>query len=172
MKHHGLFVSGPRSRGRRYAGLVGRVVGGCVLVVALGSCALGGKVFGTDDHKRVEKLLGTTLPPSAKDVKYYKYQPNITLTFYTAYIRFQASEAEYTELARRMGMEFYQDGENRYWYLLPGAWQLEPNLSLDWWNPSMDLPENTATRSFGARGWIIAKYESGNVFIKLRDPGE
>jgi hypothetical protein len=121
-------------------------------------------------RQKVQDLLGTALPQQIDDLQYFKHQKSSFYRSYTAYIRFHSSEEAYTDLMQRMGMNFYQGGENRLLYLLPGQWKPESDVNLDWWNLSLDIPENTATRDLGINGWIIAKYENGYTFIKLHDP--
>jgi hypothetical protein len=124
----------------------------------------------SSNRQRVQDLLGTTLPQQIDNLQYFKHKKSSFYRSYTAYIRFRSSEDAYTDLMQRMKMNFYEGGENRLLYLLPGQWKPESDVDLDWWNLSLDIPENTATRDLSVNGWIIAKYENGYTFIKLHDP--
>ena len=124
-------------------------------------------------RRRVQELLGMTLPESVDDVRYYKYQPNSEITYYTVYIRFRIPKDEYMDLMRQMNMTFYTGVDTPYWYLFPGKWKTSRSAVSDWWNPTLEtLRNNTATRQYGSDGWIIAKHENGYAYIRIFVPSE
>jgi hypothetical protein len=71
---------------------------------------------------------------------------------------------------QQMKMDFYKSGKNEMGYFQT-RWPAKPQVKLDWWNPKMGKPLDAAARSFGVNGWIVAKYEEGNVYIYLIDTG-
>ena len=121
-------------------------------------------------HYGVEKLLGTALPSQVTNLHYFKWQLSPDLYFYEAYIKFSVSRSEFIKLMKRMKMDFYQGGKNEMGYL-PTGWQSKPEVKLDWWNPKTNTPLDAASRYFGVNGWIVAKYEEGNVYIYITDTG-
>lgn len=123
-------------------------------------------------HKRwhIQKLLGTTLPERVANLHYFKWQPSSDLSYYTAYIKFSTSRKEFVDLMTRMQMSFHNTGGDANLYL-PAAWGTVPELKLDWWDPSPDMPVSSAARDFGINGWIVAKYERDCVYLIVSDTG-
>ncbi len=119
-------------------------------------------------RRAVQKLLDTALPDVTDDLHYFRWQPSEDLSYYTAYMKFGTSREEFVDLMERMNMDFRGAGGDANLYL-PAAW--DAMIELDWWDPDADTPEYSAARSFGANGWIVAKYESGHVYMTVSDTG-
>ena len=118
----------------------------------------------------IEKLLGTALPAQVNDLHYFKSQPSNDLQYYTAYIKYSTPKEAYITLIQQMHMNFHNTGGDANLYL-PTAWVSEPNVEIDWWNPSSDTPVDAAAKAFGTNGWILAKYERGYVYLIVTDSG-
>jgi hypothetical protein len=118
----------------------------------------------------VQTLLGTTLPKQANDLHYFRWQPSRDLTYYTTFIKFSTSRAEFIDLMEQMSMNFHNMGRDASLHL-PTAWETPSGLELDWWDPGSDTPADSAAKSFGTNGWIVAKYERGNVYLIATDTG-
>lgn len=121
-------------------------------------------------HYGVEKLLGTALPSQATNLYYFKWQASPGFDFDEAYIKFRVSRSEFIKLMQRMKMDFYKSGTSETGYL-PTGWEAKPQLKLHWWNPRINTPLDAAARSFAVNGRILAKYEEGNVYIKIINGG-
>jgi hypothetical protein len=143
---------------------------GLMLVVTGGITGREKLIFALKRYQ-VQQILGVALPETIDDLKYYKHQPDIAFRWYTAYIRFKASEEVYLQLMEQMEMTFIaKDTETIYRYYWPGQWKADPKLDLEWWNPKLETPKNAAAKDFGTEGWILATYEQGYVFITAFDP--
>lgn len=116
-----------------------------------------------DTHSRVQKLLGVELPDDAADLHYYKWQPSSELSYYTAYVKFRVSVPEFMKLVERMQALMEKSA------YLPAAWDAEPGVHLDWWDPEPGTPRESGAKQFGLNGWIFAKHERGNAYLIVTD---
>lgn len=121
-----------------------------------------------DTQSKVQKLLGVELPDKAANLHYYRWQPSADLSYYIAYIKFDVSAQEFVALIERM--ETTMTGADASPYL-PMSWNTVPEVHLDWWDPSLDIPEASAARPFGLNGWIAAKHERGTAYLIATDTG-
>ena len=71
---------------------------------------------------------------------------------------------------RRMGVQTFDKEEPDLRILLPGEWKATALPELDWWDPSLDIPDDTAMMYEGSAGWTVAKYENGYVYIAIWKP--
>jgi hypothetical protein len=129
-----------------------------------------GRPFGWLDRRRVERLLGVSLPAEAKDLRYLKWQPSTDLALYEAYIKFRAPHAAYLDLVRGRSLVMFRDsGPTAH---MPTDWRQAPQLEpLEWWDPSPDTPPDAASGQVGVYGWILAKHERGHVYVFISDTG-
>jgi hypothetical protein len=147
--------------------LVGLLMAGC-------SGQDGGWVFTSRDRKSAERLLGAPLPPGAHDVYFYRYQHGgefDDVDKYSAYLKFRALHADYLDFMRRLRIAVYPGSTPGLRARLPGHWKLAPGLHLDWWDPTLEIPDDTGFSSFGVNGFIVAKHERGFVYLKASDNG-
>ncbi len=122
----------------------------------------------TRDRRAAEELIGTNLPKQISDFHYYRWEPGEELAIYAVYIKFSASEEAFMDLVRRLHMDLRNSGKADLMFL-PAAWEAEPGLDLTWWNPSLDSPPESAATGFGENGWIVTKFEGGNIFMIVTD---
>lgn len=118
----------------------------------------------------IQKLLGCTLPESATDLHYFRWQPSPDLSYYIAYIKCHLSKDEFSDLSRQMMMDFHNTGGAALLYL-PTSWKIVPELTLEWWDPDQNTPAEAAAKSFGSNGWIVAKYERDYIYVIVTDTG-
>ncbi len=120
---------------------------------------------------KIEGLLNTQLPNDIHDLNYFKFKPSDQLDFYTIYIKFGTSKTKFLNLMQQMNMHLRRAGGEANLYL-PAAWAADSSISIPWWNPSQDNPEDySAAKSFGSNGWIVAKYENESVYIIVTETG-
>ena len=119
------------------------------------------------DLAAAQELLDTPLPPEIEDLHFQKQQFSTDLSLYWAYLKFRTSREKYLDLMARMDMRVYQGSNPELRMLLPGQWKMSPGPKLDWWDPSLDIPDDTAMRTSGS-SWAVAKYERGYVYVKLK----
>lgn len=122
----------------------------------------------TRDKRAVEALIGTPLPEGIADFHYYRWEPGEELAIYTVYIKFSASEQAFRDLVGRLDMDLRNSGGADLMFL-PAAWEAEPDIVLSWWDPSEDTPTESAATNFGEHGWIVAKFEDGQVYMIVTD---
>ena len=121
----------------------------------------------------VESEIGTILPKSTQELNYYWFQPSTDLYEHWIYIKFRASKEDYLDLMRRMGVQTYDKADRRLYLLLPGHWKATSPSVPQWWDPSIDIPDDTAMMYYGdpeSAGWTVAKYENGYVYIVIYRP--
>jgi len=142
------------------------------LLLVLALLGLAG-LFGLfkSDKRAAEQALGVSLPPTAADVRFYRDQPNPDLALYTAYLRFRTTRDDYLDLMRRMQVRTYPGSAPELRQLLPGKWQADPRLQLEWWDPGADIPDDTAMGPFGVSGWLVGKYARGQAYVEVHDTG-
>jgi hypothetical protein len=119
-------------------------------------------------RRAVQKLLGTALPDVTDDLHYFRWQPSEDLSYYVAYVKFGTSREQFIDLMQRMNMDFHNTGGDANLYL-PAAWDVL--VELEWWDPDPDTPVDAAARAYGTNGWIVAKYEHGDVYLTITDTG-
>ncbi len=127
-------------------------------------------MFALNKHHTIQKLLGHSLPESATDLHYYRWQPGADLAYYVVYIKFRVTREEFVSLISQIGMDLHNKGGAAMLYL-PTSWKTMPQVALDWWNPGADTPEDAAAKSFGVNGWIVAKYENNYAYFIVSDTG-
>ncbi|MFN0085505.1 MAG: hypothetical protein ACKVX9_08970 [Blastocatellia bacterium] len=130
----------------------------------------GGTMSGARERRQIEKLFGINLPKHFNDLHYFKWQPNADLSYYVTYIKLRASQEEFAVLAAQMGLTFTGGGGDADLHL-PAAWEPMPEVRLEWWDSTPATPSASAARSFGANGWIVAKYERDCVYLIVTDTG-
>lgn len=117
-------------------------------------------------RRAVHKLIGVALPDDTQDLHYAKFKISTFLAGYEAYIKFKTSLQSFLDLARRANFDLYETtGPNTY---LPAPWRQAPeHPHLPWWDPTQETPPESASTTFGADGWIVAKYENGYAFMTI-----
>jgi hypothetical protein len=145
---------------------------GCSLIPAISkSHRMEENVVRVNERDQVEELLNTALPAQTHDLHYFKSKPSNQLDFYTVYIKFSTSRAEFLDLMKRMNMYLRTAGGEANFHL-PAAWTADsPPNTIPWWNPSQTNPDDAAAKSFGTNGWIVAKYENECVYMIVTDTG-
>lgn len=131
----------------------------------------GGWVFASQQRK-AERLLGTSLPRDAQDVHFYRYQHGGEfgdVDKYSAYLKFRASHADYLEFTQRLGIVVRPGSAPELRARLPGHWKPASGLQLDWWDPTLDIPDDTGQGSFGVNGFVVTKHERDFVYLKASD---
>jgi hypothetical protein len=124
----------------------------------------------SNEQKEIITLLGIALPSSAQEIRFFRWHPDPELAFFTAYIKFHVSHETYIDFINDMEMSFLLDGGDALVYL-PTVWDAEPELNLEWWTPSSETPEDAAAKAYGINGWIVGKYELGDVYLIVTDSG-
>ncbi|MGH3924578.1 MAG: hypothetical protein ACRDTT_17250 [Pseudonocardiaceae bacterium] len=134
----------------------------------------GGWVFASHQRKAAERLLGTPLPAGAQDVRFHRHQHGGQfgdVEKYSAYLKFRASHSDYLEFMHRLEIVVLPGSAPELRARLPGDWKLASGLRLDWWDPTLDIPDDTGMGSFGVNGFIVSKHERGFVYVKASDIG-
>lgn len=123
------------------------------------------------DRRAVQQLLGASLPPSADDVRYLRWQPSGDLAYQEALVRFDASAVDYQSFVARRGLTpFSESGPNVH---LPIDWTPPVEIDRpDWWFPRPDTPADAASGKVGSHGSIAVKWEDGRVYAVIVDTGE
>lgn len=121
-------------------------------------------------RRQLEKLIGTTLPPSASEIYFAHWQPSSDLAAYELYARFKTTHSDYLDLARRRGLTLFS--ESGPIGILPTRWKQTDEFEvLPWWDPKPETPPDAAAAHVGAYGWMITKYEDEHVYVMLTDTG-
>ncbi len=147
--------------------LVGLIMAGC-------GGQDGGWVFASHQRKTAERLLGTSLPREAQDVHFHHHRHGGEfgdVDKYSAYLKFRASHSDYLEFVQRLGIVVHPGSAPELRARLPGHWKLASGLRLDWWDPTLDIPDDTGLGSFGRNGFIVSKHERDFVYLKASDYG-
>ena len=146
------------------------VVYAVILVCCIVGVVTGVIVLGFDKRHTVEKRIGAALPKSTEDLNYSWYQPSMDYLTYYVYIKFRASKQDYIDLMHRMGVETYAGTDPYLGVVLPREWKAILPSGLPWWDPSPDIPDDTALRYESSSGWTVVKYENGYVYIVIYKP--
>ncbi|MGA1870581.1 MAG: hypothetical protein ACMUJM_18760 [bacterium] len=126
-------------------------------------CSMNGK-----NQYKVEELLNIKLPGSAREINYYKWQPNPDLMFFESFIKFKLPRDEYDLLIRKMNL-FKKGRTPETDVFFSRKWHGPEGSVLSWWNPDSSMPDNAAANTFGINGWIITKYEKESIYIFVTD---
>ena len=119
------------------------------------------------DRRVVETLIEAPLPKSIEDLNYYKYQPSPDLYARYIYVKFRAPKEDYVDLMNEMGVPLHDKSDPSLKIFLPGSWKILPPLHLEWWNPEISIPEDTAMLVSSSGNWTVAKHENGYVYLVM-----
>ena len=131
---------------------------------------LSDRLLGSIKRHAIEKQIGVALPESAEDLNYRRLELSTDLYAHRVYIKFRASKEDYIDLMRGMGVQTFDSKEPDLRILLPGTWKATSLSELDWWDPSSDIPDDTAMMYEPSADWIVAKHENGHVYIVIWRP--
>ena len=109
-----------------------------------------------------EDHLNISLPDDAVAVHYIYHKPGDDQDLYWVFLKFECSEASYVDFTRQLGMKTRTEQLTPH---LPAAWGLPRHLTLDWWDPSQNNPENATAKSIENNGWVVAKLEEGKCYL-------
>jgi hypothetical protein len=131
-----------------------------------------GGLFVLLDRRRVEGLLGLSLPDGVEDLRYLIWQPSSDLAYLEALVRFAAPDGAYQALVQALGLvPFAQSGPGVH---LPIDWSPPPEVAApDWWQPGPETPPDAAGGPLGVYGSIAAKRLPGVglVYLRIVDTG-
>ena len=96
------------------------------------------------NRSEVEKILDTELPSTVEDIQFARYQPNLNLSAYYAYIKLNSSEEEYLNLMSSIGATIYDGSNPKVRGFFPGQWKVVPALNIEWWDAEVNVPDQTA----------------------------
>ena len=123
----------------------------------------------TGDRRQAETLLEIELPEAIGEVHAFRWQPSGDLHYFHAYVKLIASRQDFLDLVERLRLAHRRAAESAGY--LPAAWEAPRGVDLPWWDPGADTPPDSAARAYGTNGWVVAKYEDGQIFLILTDSG-
>ena len=122
------------------------------------------------DRQAAARLVGGTLPASATNLKYLRWQPSGDLSYYEALVGWDSTREQYLEFIHERNLTtFAAIGPG---VLLPIDWR--PSAQIErpsWWHPTSETPGDAAAGRVGAFGSIVAKWETGRVYVMITDTG-
>jgi len=121
-------------------------------------------------QKKIEKLLGSTIPFKTTGLYFSKWQPNPDLYYFHAYIKLDATKSQYLKLVKTLNLG-HRGQTPEADSFLPASWNCQDEKALAWWHASAETPIDAAAERYGVNGWIAAKFENDAIYIHITDTG-